>query len=414
MPLQYQPQQLYDIPQYMDPELAHHGSYPTTVTPGQQPEKKSVMIDVQAFVRTRDALASAYIGLSQAIDRSVKAYVEHTSVVLASDASLNVSYLTQPFDQLAHTAQLAQQALISNGVAAEAKQETSDGDKKGKRKKRAYKQRDPNAPKRPLTAYFRYLQEQRGPLGKELAEKAGGQPQRPGDLSKVATQRWNALTEEEHRPYKEAYQRALKDYEKEVERYKAAGGKVDESALAVVAEDEVAGGAGLGEDAAGEDVVDGKAVVVEEEEEEEDDDSSSSEESSDEEEDEKEPTPPPPPPAPKTPKSAMKKSKKETPAVAPTPQFSSINTSEPTKPSSSPERKRKAAATPSADNATASEEPAKKKRGRKPNAEKVTAGADVIPSTAPPAPVAPMSSAEAMPPPSSEPSKKKKKRKSET
>ncbi|KAK4555910.1 hypothetical protein LTR86_007130 [Recurvomyces mirabilis] len=411
MPLQYQPQQLYDIPQYMDPELAHHGSYPTTVTPGQQPEKRSVMIDVNAFVRTRDALASAYIGLSQAIDRSVKAYVEHTSVVLASDASLNVSYLTQPFDQLAHTAQLAQQALISNGVAAEAKQETSDGDKKGKRKKRAYKQRDPNAPKRPLTAYFRYLQEQRGPLGKELAEKAGGQPQRPGDLSKVATQRWNALTEEEHRPYKEAYQRALKDYEKEVERYKAAGGKVDESALAVVAEDEVAGGAGQGEDAAGEDVVDAKAVVIEEEEE--DDDSSSSEESSDEEEDEKEPTPPPPPPAPKTPKSAMKKSKKETPAVAPTPQFSSINTSEPTKPSSSPERKRKAAATPSADNATASEEPAKKKRGRKPNAEKVTAGEDVIPWTAPPAPVAPMSSAEAMPPPSSEPSKKKKKRKSE-
>ena len=108
------------------------------------------------------------MSLSSSIDRAVKAYIEHTNVVLSGDASLaslDVSMLQQPFYDLA-APQLAQLALAhqQNDAHGSAPAEV-DG-----KKKRNYKPRDPNAPKRPLTAYFRYLQEQRGPTGEQMAK----------------------------------------------------------------------------------------------------------------------------------------------------------------------------------------------------------------------------------------------------
>ena len=332
------------------------------------------------------------MSLSGAIDRAVKAYIDHTNVVLAGDSSLNISYLTQPFDQIASSAQLAQQAL--NGAAQlQLTNGAGEEEGKGKRKRRAYKARDPNAPKRPLTAYFRYLQENRSKIGVEMQEKAGGVTQRPGDLSKEATERWNSLSKAAQQPYRDAYQHALKEYEREVARHKAEGGELstaEESALkraAKNAEAEVEAAAERDRED-----VDAEAADVEDDDDDDDDDSSSS---SEDEEEEKPLPPPPPPKAPspetskKTPKSALKKSKQ---GVTPTPQFSSINpekaqfssikpentTSAPNL-SSSPERKRKTPATPTAPET----EQGKKKRGRKTNAEKAAAEADAAPTPAP-------------------------------
>ena len=63
--------------------------------------------------------------------------------------------------QLAHASHIAQQAFNlasgqGNGVSAASGAGASGTEEP--RKKRPYKPRDPNAPKRPLTAYFRYLQ----------------------------------------------------------------------------------------------------------------------------------------------------------------------------------------------------------------------------------------------------------------
>ena len=84
--------------------------------------------------------------------------------------------------------------MVPNGGQG-ASEEPPDGKKK--RKKRAYKARDPNAPKRPLTAYFRFLGENRGAIAAEIQANpemfaASG---KPGDISRVATDRWNALTQ---------------------------------------------------------------------------------------------------------------------------------------------------------------------------------------------------------------------------
>lgn len=333
------------------------------------------------------------MSLSSSIDRAVKAYIDHTNVVLAGDpslASLDVSMLQQPFNDIA-APQLAQLALAHQQSEGQAQQQSAPPavDADGK-KKRNYKPRDPNAPKRPLTAYFRYLQEQRGPLAQQMAKDNNG-PGKPGDISKAATERWKAMSEDEQAPYKEAYQRALKDYERETKAYKVATGQAVDGA----GEEQQVNGAAEKND---------------------DEDASSdteSEDSSGEEENAKPAMPPPPPkvasPEPKkTPKSAAKKSKKDAkPAaedVPATPQFSSINPAvaipSSQRKSSSPELKRKAPA-------EAGEEGTKKKRGRKTKAEKEAEAAEA--AAAPTSSAVPASDAS-----SEKPKKeKKKKRKSE-
>ena len=325
------------------------------------------------------------MSLSSSVDRAVKAYIDHTNVILAGDASLaslDVSMLQQPFNDLA-APQLAQLALAyQQSESAGAPVAEIDG-----KKKRNYKPRDPNAPKRPLTAYFRYLQEQRGPAAEEMAKSANG-PGKPGDISKAVTERWKAMTEEEQLPYKEAYQRALKDYEREVTAYKA----TSEPEAELETEEQANGAA-----------------------EKADESDSESETSTDEEEVEEKPVMPPPPPkvaspeakkTPKTPKSAMKKKKdaKATEDVPATPQFSSINPSVPIpssqRKSSSPELKRKASA-------DAGEDGAKKKRGRKTNKQKEAEAAEAAEIAA--TPTVPASDASGDKPKKD----KKKKRKSE-
>ncbi|KAI7075185.1 hypothetical protein KC327_g4597, partial [Hortaea werneckii] len=118
----------YDVPSYLrenagaggDAFMQGNGSNNFSAPQG---EKRMVAVDVEQFVRTRDALSSAYMSLSSSIDKAVKAYIDHTNVILAGDASLNMSYLQQPFDQLAHASHIAQQAFNlasgqGNGVSA--------------------------------------------------------------------------------------------------------------------------------------------------------------------------------------------------------------------------------------------------------------------------------------------------------
>jgi hypothetical protein len=324
------------------------------------------------------------MSLSSSVDRAVKAYIEHTNVILSGDASLaslDVSMLQQPFNELA-APQLAQLALAYQQSDSHAAP-VVDADGK---KKRNYKPRDPNAPKRPLTAYFRYLQEQRGPAAEEMAKSSSG-PGKPGDISKAVTERWKAMSEEEQLPYKEAYQRALKDYEREVAAYKSTGEVDAEVEAEVEPEEQFSGATAKPEDS-------------------ESDNESSTD---DEEESDAKPAMPPPPPkvaspeAKKTPKSALKK-KKAAGDIPATPQFSSINPSVPIpssqRKSSSPELKRKASA-------DAGEDGAKKKRGRKTNKQKEAEAAEAAEIAA--TPVVPASDASGDKPKKD----KKKKRKSE-
>ncbi|KAK5678694.1 hypothetical protein LTS10_009138 [Elasticomyces elasticus] len=368
---------------------------------GMPGPRKMISVDVQAFMRTRDTVISSFMTLSSSIDRAVKAYHDHTNTIIHSDNPYELGTFIQPLNALGNVAQQTV-ATMQNTVAAappvatEVKQEEEETKVKGKRKKRAYKPRDPNAPKRPLTAYFRYLGEQRPLLAGEIAVQANGVPQRPGEITKQATARWNVMTEAEQQPYKDAYHEALKEYEVEVAKYKANGGQLSpagehpvdvKSTIEAVEEDAAA----EDDDDAAEEMA---AEVVEEDADAAAEDESDEASSDEDEEEDAKPVMPPPPPTKATPKSTAKKAKAA-------PQFSSINPSASI--SASPDRKRKASAAVDAPAPATPAETAPKKRGRKAAADKVTAAADV-PA---PAPVAQMQATE-------EPAKKKRKKKGET
>lgn len=287
-----------------------------------------------------------------------------------------------------------------------------------KRKKRAYKPRDPNAPKRPLTAYFRYLGEVRNVISDDLQkdpDKYKDVAGQPGDISKIATAKWQRMNEDEKAPYKLAYQEELKDYTKKAEEYQKAKGlppgslppidadaDADADVSGIVYPDVEESPAAVGAIAK----VDG---ADDEDDDDDEDDESSDGDSSSSESEAEEDTPPPPPKAAATPKkSALKKKVSAAPQAPtapqifssiPTPSFSSINNGPvapaPEQMTSSPSRKRKADA-PEKEGAKST------KRGKK-----VAAAAEPEPT---PAPVVAPASPEAVPEASAK-KKDKKKRK---
>ena len=85
--------------------------------------------------------------------------------------------------------------------------------KTSKTQKRSKKDKD--APKRPLSAYFFYIQERREALKKEKPDLDNK------ELIRTMGEEWNKLTDEEKKPYtkkaeadKKRYQDDLKAYEK--------------------------------------------------------------------------------------------------------------------------------------------------------------------------------------------------------
>lgn len=301
-------------------------------------------------------LAASYLNLSSSVERAIKAYLDHTQVVLNGDATLNVGHMLGVFGNLGgggaygNPAHMASMALQHNGLPQpEIKSEEPE-----KKRKRAYKPRDRNAPKRPLTAYFRFLQEVRPHISEEIRanpEKYTDLDGKKDNISQIATRRWKELSEDEQKPYKTAYEDELKEWTVKTAAYKAGDAEGGAQDVPVIA----------------------AAEEVEEQE-----DESSSDSSADTESEEEEEMPPPPPKASPHKKSSMKKQK--TPAsAAPASSndakstFSSIPDAAP---ASSPTLKRKA---------ESSETENSSKRGRK-SKKTVTAGSDPV------APVAQMSS----------------------
>ncbi|KAI5358231.1 Putative High mobility group box domain-containing protein [Septoria linicola] len=281
-------------------------SYPSTL---------QVNVDTERFIQTRNALTSAYIGLSSSIDTAIKAYIAHTDVVLQGHGTFDVSQLLLPFQGAAGAAQVAEQA-IQNGLIQLAAQPTdANGVDSKKKEKRPYKQRDPNAPKRPLTAYFRYLREVRPFIAQEVANNPPSDGTKAGDISKIATERWRAMSDAQRKPYHAAYQSEMGAYEEATKAYKAAGGGVEDDADAEAVEGDLDSPAAQPAVAAAEDSDDSSS-----------DDDSSSEEDSNEEESvpAKLPTPPPPPKEKKTPKAGPKKVKAAADATPAIP-FNNIN-----------------------------------------------------------------------------------------
>lgn len=231
---------------------------------------------------------------------------------MSGNATLNVSQLLSPFD------------VFSGEVAVvEAKQEEVKAEEKPRRKAR--KPHDPNAPKRPLTAYFRFLNEVRPLI---IAEGE----QKPKEISTIATERWNKMPQADQQKYKDAYLRDMEGWKVRFADYvRQSGGQPDdddaevdgaefEEALEIPAISAVADGSS--------------------------DSDSDTDTDSDDEPAPIRPAPPPQPSAlkkkPSSPETTMK-TPKSAKKAAPVPMFSSVNVAGPPPPSSSKKRKSEAA-----------------------------------------------------------------------
>jgi len=92
---------------------------------------------------------------------------------------------------------------------------SSSSSSKKKKKPKKKRKNDPNAPKKPPNSYLIFCNDQRAKVKEEL-EAAGDKTQ----LSKEMGKRWNALPEDEKRPYVEQAAKLAQDHKVVMEAYK--------------------------------------------------------------------------------------------------------------------------------------------------------------------------------------------------
>ena len=86
--------------------------------------------------------------------------------------------------------------------------------------------KDPNAPKRPLTAFFLYAADHRAKVREELGEGCT-----VGDISKKIGKQWAEIDDDEKQKYQDQAAKNKAQYEKELEAYHAGTFFVPDSVL---------------------------------------------------------------------------------------------------------------------------------------------------------------------------------------
>lgn len=130
-----------------------------------------------------------------------KAYVEHVNnVVNGGPATIDIPAMPTLSSHVEFT------HAASPGVKAEG----------GALKKRKRAPVDPNAPKRALTPYFLYMQQNRT----KIAEDLGGSA-KPKDVADEGTRRWQTMDPKEKEVYKSLYLENYEAYKRDMAAYKA-------------------------------------------------------------------------------------------------------------------------------------------------------------------------------------------------
>jgi hypothetical protein len=173
-------------------------------------EGATLSIDVDSFVRTRDSVVTGLATLQDAIQTLSSAYIKHTNAVLGEHgAGLDVDIaLTK----------LGENPLLGGlgglqRAASPARSIAEGGSDKKERKKR---QHDPNAPKRPLTAYFLFMQTARPIIATDLGE---GVPK--GAISTEGTNRWSNMSADDKALWTNLYKENLRLYNAKMHSYRA-------------------------------------------------------------------------------------------------------------------------------------------------------------------------------------------------
>lgn len=124
-------------------------------------------------------VVTALTTVKATVDGFLNSYIRHTNALLGIKTDTALGSLDVTAGLLGST---------PTPAAPEAKKE---------RKKREKKIRDPNAPKRPLTAFFLFTANARGLIREDLREAGTGEEPKGGAIAKEAERRWAELPEDE-------------------------------------------------------------------------------------------------------------------------------------------------------------------------------------------------------------------------
>lgn len=148
------------------------------------------------------ALASVQKGLhnvSNNLNELMHAYIKHTASVLSGeDGALEGLQLSESAQHMIDEADRSVANLTKSLTMAPTADAEPAPDGKTKKRKREKKIKDPNAPKRPLTAAFLYAQSARPIIRKDLeSELKEGAKLEPNAINLEVTKRWNEMSEED-------------------------------------------------------------------------------------------------------------------------------------------------------------------------------------------------------------------------
>ncbi|RFU23578.1 hypothetical protein B7463_g12759, partial [Scytalidium lignicola] len=190
-------------------------------------EGATLSIDVDSFVRTRDSVVTGLATLQDAIQTLSSAYIKHTNAVLGEHgAGLDVE---TALSKLGDNPLLGGMTSLQRAVtpAAPIAAAGADASLKKERKKR---QHDPNAPKRPLTPYFLYMQTARPIIAGDLGPDAA-----KGAVSDEGTRRWGTMSLTDKQLWHSAYKDNLRLYNARMHSYRAGNTEAKEMTDAAAA-----------------------------------------------------------------------------------------------------------------------------------------------------------------------------------
>lgn len=181
----------------------------------------------------KDALVASLFELSRAAQDAATATVNFYKATSqeTSNGDLLTNLATTLNNIASHTsASVPQMVSKANGEvpsvpaavakpASAAAASPTDGNPEEKKKKKKV-ERDPNAPKKPLTIYFAYSFYTRDQIRQERL-KQGLSPLTAAEMNEIIKERWNSITPEEKSKWQKKYQTELKDYNVLRDAYKA-------------------------------------------------------------------------------------------------------------------------------------------------------------------------------------------------
>ncbi|KAK3996884.1 hypothetical protein QBC44DRAFT_123360 [Cladorrhinum sp. PSN332] len=176
---------------------------PVQLTPAQiQVPGGPPVIDVAQFIRVRDSVYQRLVTIQELIRSFSGDYLRQTNLLIGEATSLdNGADFQGQVDN-----------LFPGFLGNPGPQQPPAGEEKKERKKRTH---DPNAPKRPLTPYFLYMQTARPIIASDLGE---GAPK--GAVQEEGQRRWSVMDPNEKQGWNQAYQYNLRLYNARVHSYK--------------------------------------------------------------------------------------------------------------------------------------------------------------------------------------------------